>query len=209
MTKKPIAQQEPALPPERAIKAIAQQLEALEKLKGRRHDEAEKDETEWNHFTQSIVEAAFGNPSSSLSKFYGASSAGDHNIRGVSPRQRQINFQSRLNAFEALLPSLIKTLQLQLPEEDVKGVYEAGDEYGFYRDVSSLIVAAAQDILFVDAYLDEQLFNLYVSKVSSSAKVRILSNKIGANVETIAKKYASGCWAGTVFAIAPATFRAN
>ena len=39
----------------------------------------------------------------------------------------------------------------------------------------------------VDAYLDEQVFNLYVDKVSASATVRILSNKIGANVETVAK----------------------
>ena len=45
-------------------------------------------------------------------------------------------------------------------------------------------------MLFVDAYLDEQMFNLYVSKVSDSATVCILSNKIGANVEAVARMYA-------------------
>ena len=34
------------------------------------------------------------------------------------------------------------------------------------------------------------MFNLYVDKVPDSAKVRILTNKIGANVETVAKMYA-------------------
>ena len=42
----------------------------------------------------------------------------------------------------------------------------------------------------MDAYLDEEVFNLYVSKVSAATTVRILSNKIGTNVETVAGKYA-------------------
>ncbi len=69
-------------------------------------------------------------------------------------------------------------------------MYEPGEEYAFYRDLSSLVVAATQDILIVDAYLDEKVFNLYVEKVPAIASVRILSNKIGANVKTVARMYA-------------------
>jgi hypothetical protein len=69
-------------------------------------------------------------------------------------------------------------------------VYEPGEQYAFYRDLSSLIVMATQDIFIVDAYLDEQVFNLYADKVPDSAKVRILTNKIGSNVETVARMYA-------------------
>lgn len=78
-------------------------------------------------------------------------------------------------------------LRLQLPEEEIKGVYEPGEQYAFYRDLSFLVATAATEIFIVDAYLDEQIFNLYVDKVPASATVRILSNKIGANVETVAK----------------------
>ena len=87
------------------------------------------------------------------------------------------------------LRSLIETLKLQLPEEEIQGVYNPGDEYDFYRDLSSLVEAATNEILIVDAYLDEEVFNLYVSKVSDSATVRILSDKIGPNVEVVAGKY--------------------
>lgn len=188
--RKPPVQKEPTLPPERTLRAITQQLENLHKLKNRSYQEADAEETEWEHLTRSIIEAGFGDPSSSLSKFHMATTAGQHNMMGVSPRQRQINFESRVRAQEALLRSLVSTLRLQLPEEEIKGVYEAGDDYDFYRDLSSLIVTATKDILIVDAYLDEQLFNLYVSKVPDNATVRILSNRIGSNVETVARMYA-------------------
>ena len=176
--------------PERALRALTQQLEGLQKLKNRAYQEAAAEETEWEHLTRSIIESAFGDPSSSLSKFHMATAAGRHNLRGISLQQRQINFEARLKAQEPLLRGLIDTLRLQLPEEEVKGVYEPGEEYAFYRDLSSLILTATLDIFIVDAYLDEQVFNLYVSKVSGGATARILSHKIGANVETVARMYA-------------------
>ena len=114
---------------------------------------------------------------------------GIHNIRGIGPRQRQLNFEARVKEFEAILRSLVKTLELQLPEEEIKGVYEPGDEYAFYRDLILIVAAATKDILIVDAYLDEQVFNLYVSKVPDATVVRILSNKINPNVETVARMY--------------------
>jgi len=107
----------------------------------------------------------------------------------MSHYQYQSNFESRIKESEALLRSLINLLR-QLPEEEIKGVYEQGEEYDFYRDLNSLIETATQDILIVDAYLDENVFNLYVAKVPGSTTVRILSNKIGANVEIVAKMYA-------------------
>jgi hypothetical protein len=183
-------QKEPTLPPDRALKAIEQQIDSLQKLKGRRYDEASADETEWLHLTQSIIEGAFGDPSSALSRFFMARAAGQHNMMGVSVRQRQINFEARIKEQDALLRSLTSTLRLQLPEEAIKGVYEPGDQYAFYRDLSSLIQTATKDVLIVDAYLDEEVFNLYVGKVPDGAAVHILTNKIGANVETVARMYA-------------------
>ena len=190
MARKAAAQKEPTVPPDRALRALTQQLEGLQKLKSRTYHEADAEGKEWENFTQNIIEAAFGDPSSSLSRFHSAKWAGEHSMMGISPQQRQINFESRLKEQEALLRSLINTLRLQLPEEEVKGVYEPGEEYAFYSDLSSLILTATQDIFIVDAYLDEQVFNLYVDKVPASAAARILSNKIGPNVETVARMYA-------------------
>jgi hypothetical protein len=83
----------------------------------------------------------------------------------------------------------VNALQLQLPEEEIKGVYEPGAAYEFYRDLSSLIETAIHDIFIVDAYVSEKIFNLYVDKVPPNVLVRILSNKIGPNVKTVTTKY--------------------
>jgi hypothetical protein len=179
--KTPAVQKEPTLPSERALTAITAQLAELEKLKGRRYDEADGDETKWKHQTRSIIEAAYGDPSSELSRFHMARAAGQYNIMGISPQQRQKN-----------LESLVATLRLHLPEEEIKGVYKPGDEYSFYRDLSSIVQTATQEVFIVDGCLGEELFNLYVSKIPDGTPVRILSNNVRDNVETVARKYANG-----------------
>ena len=181
---------ENTLAPERALQALRRQLEGLRKLKNRNYQETGTDETEWKNLTRNIIEGAFGDSSPPMYQFHSARSAGSHNIHGISPQQRQRNFELRIKEYEALLRSLIETLKLQLPEEEIQGVYNTGDEYDFYRDLSSLVEAATNEILIVDAYLAEDVFNLYVSKVPDSATVRILSDKIGPNVEVVAGKYA-------------------
>jgi hypothetical protein len=190
VARKTVIQRQPTLAPDRALRALTQQLDRLQNLKNRGYEEADAEETEWRHFTQNIIELAFGDPSSSLEKFHIANAAGEHNVFGISHQQRQINFELRIKEHEALLRALISALRLQLPEEEIKGAYEPGDEYGFYSDLSSLIATTANYIFIVDAYLDEKVFNLYVDKVPAGPTVRILSNKIGTNVETIARMYA-------------------
>lgn len=189
-SRKTVAQKPPTLAPERALKALMAQLENLQHLKDRRYNEADSDETGWEHVTQNIIAAAFGEPSSQLSDFHMARWAGSHSAMGNSTGQQQNNFQERIKKQEALLRGLISTLRLQLPEEEIKGVYEPSQEYDFYRDLSSLIQTAKRSVFIVDAYLDEQVFNLYVSKVSDGVTVHILSNKIGVNVEIVARMYA-------------------
>jgi hypothetical protein len=141
------------------------------------------------HFTQNIIEAAFGDPSSELSRFHQARCAGSYNVMGISLQQQQRNFDLQVQECEVLLQALTGALRLHLPVEEIQGVYEPGDEYAFYRDLSSLIQGATQEDFIVDAYLDEQVFNLYLSKVPNGVPVRILSNKIGTNVETVARMY--------------------
>ncbi len=85
---------------------------------------------------------------------------------------------------------MIKELEMSLPDAEIKGVYEAGDQYTFYRDLSSLIQTATKEVFIVDAYLDEEVFNLYVGKVPAGVIVRMLTNKIAANVATVARMYA-------------------
>ena len=98
-----VIQKQPTLAPDRALRALTQQLDRLQNLKNRGYEDADADETEWTHFTQSIIEAAFGDPSSSLDRFYAASHAGRISLMGgMSPHEYQTNFESRIKEYEAL-----------------------------------------------------------------------------------------------------------
>jgi hypothetical protein len=105
-SRKTAVQKETSLAPDRALRAITEQLDGLQKLKGRRYDEAEAEEMEWKHLARSIIEGAFGDPSSPLSSFHKARAAGQHSFSvEISPRQKQINFELRIKEQEALLRS--------------------------------------------------------------------------------------------------------
>lgn len=181
----------PTLPPERSLKALEQQLNDLQKIKGRNCAEAEGEKSAWEHQTQSIIEAAYGKISSEFERFFQAKNTGTYNLMGIKPPIQQSNFDLQIRELESLLKALINMLRLHLPEEEIKGAYDAGDEYSFYRDLSGLIAAATRRIFFIDAFLDEQLFNLYVSKAPTTVSVRILSKNIGLNVEVVGNKFAS------------------
>ncbi len=192
MPRKPDPEPKPDLPYERALPALQRQLQELQKLKGRSYDEADADETTWQHFTESIFEHAFGKGSTNLGKFTDVSWIGASLFGGErSYHERQEIFERRVRQYEALLMSVIAELRLYVRDEPVKGVYEPGDRYEIYRDLSTIISSATREVVIVDAYLDEQLFNLYVSKVAAAIPVRILSNKVGQNVEAIAQMFAS------------------
>jgi hypothetical protein len=188
------SQRAPDLPPERALPALKRQLDSLQKLKGRNYDEAESEEQEWQHLTQSIVERAFGNPSSNLSKYHAACSAGDHFVvpfdAQIDPRVYQSNFQSRISQFESLLKSLISEVELFLPETEIKGAYEPGDEYAFYSDLKSRIQLATREIFVIDNYLDEQIFDIYVNRVPGPVATRMLTRHVSGALKTVADKFA-------------------
>jgi len=192
MPPKAVPQKQPTIPPDRALKALTQQLDELRKLENRKYDEAYQDETQWMHFTENIVEGAFGNPSTSLDKCHGALTSLGAHLAGMRPEPSQKLFESRSREYEALLRSLISTLRLQLPEDKINASYAPGEQYDFYRDLTVVMATATRDIFIVDAYLSEDLFNLYVDKVPAAASVRILSSKIAANVEAVARMYAKG-----------------
>lgn len=186
----------PDLAPERALPVLRRQLDSLLLLKGRRFREIEAQEQEWHHLTQSIVERTFGNPSSNLSKYNMARNAGESFmmpvISGYQPdfsAQDQSNFEARTSQCEAVLRSLISEIELFAPEQDIKGAYEPGDEYSFYRDLKGILSLAQREIFLVDNYLDQQIFDIYVNGVRDGVIVRMLTRSVPPALMLVAEKF--------------------
>lgn len=181
----------PSWQPEQTLRVLRQQLEELQKLKGRRRTEAHNDEELWAQVTEGALINGFGQDSHNLKHFHRARSAGVHNLYGVSDQQRQTNFQLRIDGYDSTVKSSIAEILAGLPEAEMKGAYAAGDEFAFYKELKDVVVAATKDIFIVDNYLSTEFFELYVEPIRPGTPVRILTDKIKGTLQLVATKYAA------------------
>ena len=188
--------QPPTISPERAYAAITKQLASLNALRSRDYREAEQEESQWKQFTESVLEHSFGKPSTALSQFYSARSAGSYRMamygEVIPHSEHQHNFQQRLDSMQSCLKARLSELELQMPEKEIQGHYDPGQQYEFYRDIKAIMALAGADVLVVDAYLGLDMFDLYAQGLNRNTTFRVLTNKLQTDVQTVAQKYAAG-----------------
>ena len=151
----------PDLLPERAYEVLKAQLAKLQEMKGRDYRTVDATENELFQLTAKLVMRSFGSGSPNYTAFRRASSAGSYVMQigdYVDHGRNQHNFEARLQAYESSLKSCISELELDLPDTGIKGVYEPGEEYEFYRDVSNCLKLAQKEILVIDPYLNTGIF---------------------------------------------------
>lgn len=172
------------------------QLAKLQALKGSNYQEADAAEDEWFQLTEKLVLRSFGSGSTNYSNFQEARSVGVHRMRlygGPEPHaQNQQNFEARRQAYETALRSSIEELEIDLQETEIKGVYQPGEEYEFYRDLAACLKLAQKEIFLTDPYLNAEIFDVYARAIRRTVHFRLLSANIPADVKTLAQKYAAG-----------------
>ena len=181
----------PTWTPEQTLRVLKQQLEKLETLKGKSYREIQNDEEVWAQTTQAVMINGFGERSHNLSNYYSARSAGQRSMMGTSEHQQQINYDLRIAGYESTLKSSIAEIEVILPEAQMRGAYDAGDEYAFYKDLKDILARANTDIFIVDNYLNTEFFELYVATARPGVSFRILTDQIRGNLDAVAKKYAA------------------
>jgi len=180
----------PDFPPEKAYSALKKQLALLDGFRGKDYREVEHAEQEWRNLTLNILIHGFGEGSENESQFHHAKWAGKYHTGGMSPELIQDNFEKRIEAFAAMLRSSLAELELMLPEREIVGAYEPGDEYQFYRDLRTIVTLATRELFIVDNYLDTQLFDVYVDGLRASVVVRVLTNQVSGQLRIVAEKFA-------------------
>ncbi len=186
----------PDLPPEKAYSVLKGQLAKLQEMKGRNYQAAEAAEDEWYNLTAKLVLRSFGSGSPNYLNFRRGRSAGEHQMvpyaAGVPHGLNQRNFEARQQTYEAALRSCISELELDLPDAEIKGVYEPGEEYEFYRDVAGCLKLAQKEIFVIDPYLNTEIFDVYATAISRTVGFRLLTANVPADVKILAQKYAAG-----------------
>ena len=169
---------------------MKKQLAALEKFRGKNYHETENEEREWKNLTLNILHHGFGEQSENVSQFHSAKWAGQHHGGGMSSGLIQSNFVKRIEAYAAMLRSSLAELELLMPEPEIAGAYEPGDEYQFYRDLKTIVGFAARDLFIIDNYLDTQLFDVYVENINPAVNIRALTNQVSNSLQVVAEKFA-------------------
>lgn len=182
----------PDLPSERAYSALTIQLQKLQELKRKDCRTAAATEKEWFQLTEKLMIRSFGSLSTNCRNFKEAGTVGAWFRGGPNYVLDQKYFEDRLNAYEAALRSTIDELRLDLPENALKGVYEPGEQYEFYRDVTACLKLGRKEIFVIDPYLDTEIFDVYASAIQRSVAFRLLSAKVPPEVMALAQKYSAG-----------------
>ncbi len=181
----------PDWPPERTLRMLKQQLERLQPFKGKNHREMDNDEEVWKQTTEAVLIHGFGEGSQNVSHYHSARWAGTHSVMGVSDYQQQANYNKRIEKFEATLLSSIAELENSMPEVELRGAYDAGDEYAFYQDLRDVMAQATADIFIVDNYLNTEFFELYAATVKAAVTLRIMTDQLRGNLGAVAQRYAN------------------
>ena len=179
-------------PPDKSLRAVEAQLRELDNLKQLNLQTGENAEAGWQQVTGNVFSRAFSSDSLNTKNLRFAKIAGTSQLGPQSNSERRSNYQKRVEAYEICLNSAIKDLRMSLPEEEIKGVYEGGDQYAFCRDLRKLIQHATKDVLIIDPYLDPTLFGLYVDDLDRSVGICVLTSKLKDNMQSMAQMFATG-----------------
>jgi hypothetical protein len=135
----------PDLSAEKAHSVLKTQLQSLQPLKGLRYTVGRPKEKEWSQLSGKLITRAFGSASENAHHFSRALGAGSYSIRfggGEDHAQNQNNYDARIGAYETVVNSCLAELKLDLPEPEIQGVFEPGQEYEFYRTVRTILEQA-------------------------------------------------------------------
>ena len=80
-------------------------------------------------------------------------------------------------------------MELILPQPELAGSYDIGDEYSFYRDLKTIVGFGTKELFIVDNYLDTQLFDVYMENVDPAVTVRVLTDKVVDPLKAVAEKF--------------------
>lgn len=77
-----------------------------------------------------------------------------------------------------------------IEESSEEAVYEWNQVWDFYQDFKERLDEAQNEVFIIDAYVNEELFELYVDRLADEVNIRILTKNPKGAFENVAEKYA-------------------
>lgn len=87
-----------------------------------------------------------------------------------------------------IIQRAIADLELKVPDA-TKTVFAAGEVYDIFRALNDVIASAEKSIFIIDPYLDDTIFNHYLTSRKGDVSVRLLLSKNADQLKPAAEKY--------------------
>ena len=87
-----------------------------------------------------------------------------------------------------IIQRAIADLELVVPD-NTRTVFKAGEVYDVFRALNEVISSAEKSIFIIDPYLDDSVFNHYLTSRKPEVKVRLLLSKNTDQLKTATDKY--------------------
>jgi hypothetical protein len=89
---------------------------------------------------------------------------------------------------QGILRTAIATVEATLPPGQEK-IYGPGDAMDLYRDLSEIVATAADEVFIADPYADQEIFDLYLAKLSPKTRIRLLTKPPSSALKTLVGKF--------------------
>lgn len=100
------------------------------------------------------------------------------------PQTREGNLMKLMG----ILHRALADLQLDTPSKP-DHAFGPGAVYDFFKALKDLLSTATKTVMVVDPYLDDQVFDTYVSGINPTVSVKLLTTKVGEQFRPALEKY--------------------
>lgn len=100
----------------------------------------------------------------------------------------QANRDYNIGQIFGVLHRAVADLEIQLPA-DIGQAFGPGAIYDFFKALNNVLASAKKSLLVVDPYMDDTVFDTYLSSVPKGVKIRLLVRKYTAKVKPAAEKF--------------------
>lgn len=92
----------------------------------------------------------------------------------------QGNWNSNMLDMHQMLLNTIEKIKIDLEingRDTIGQVYESGQAYDFFKDITSIISRASKEIFIIDPYFDTTAFGAYLEGIKPEIKVKVLCSR--------------------------------
>jgi hypothetical protein len=131
---------------------------------------------QWITSAKAALLGVLGSPHPTLEAFETAEHGGFY-LPGMTDADILAQHNELLEQMIAVLKSTVEQLRWQLPSNQNQVFLPAGSSHDAYIEIRKIIRAATTEILIVDSYVDETLWQL-LTNVSPAMKIRIMTTQM-------------------------------